>query len=406
MKIAIINTLYYPNVVGGAERSVQFLAEALVNKGHEVVVICTAPEQGIQTERLNGVKVYYLGLKNIYWQFSDKNQPSALKLIWHGLDTYNPMMAKVVGSILKAEHPDIVHTNNLGGFSVAVWRVIKKYGFPLIHTLRDHYLLCPPSTMFKGQKNCEHQCVKCRLYAFPRQRATQQVDSVVGISRFILNRHLAFGSFKTVTRHQVIFNAYDVIYNPNQPSVVAYSKLDRVNRPLKLGYLGRLHPIKGLELLLDTVTRNFSENECEIWIAGKGEQRYDNQLKNSFNSSIVYFMGHVEPAELFNKIDILVVPSLCHEAFGRIIIEAYAHGVPVIGSNRGGIPEIIESGKTGFVFEPNDMDSLITKIKYFVDDPHLVEKMRPAVLEKAKEFLPERIVNQYITVYQQILALT
>ena len=65
---------------------------------------------------------------------------------------------------------------------------------------------------------------------------------------------------------------------------------------------------------------------------------------------------------------------------------------------------IIESGKTGFVFEPNDMDSLITQIKYFIDEPHLVEKMRPAVLEKAKDFLPERIINQYITVYQQILA--
>jgi len=50
VKIAIINTLYYPNVVGGAERSVQFLAEGLVKKGHEVVVICTAPVQRIQTE--------------------------------------------------------------------------------------------------------------------------------------------------------------------------------------------------------------------------------------------------------------------------------------------------------------------------------------------------------------------
>ena len=48
--------------------------------------------------------------------------------------------------------------------------------------------------------------------------------------------------------------------------------------------------------------------------------------------------------------------------------------------------------------------TIVTQIKYFIDEPHLVEKMRPAVLEKAKEFLPERIINQYITVYQQILA--
>jgi glycosyltransferase involved in cell wall biosynthesis len=189
-------------------------------------VICTAPEQ----------EVYYLGLKNIYWQFSDKNQAAALKLIWHGLDTYNPMMAKVVGSILKTEHPDIAHTNNLGGFSVAVWRVIKKYGFPLIHTLRDHYLLCPRSSMFKDQKNCQHQCIKCRLYALPRQRATEQVDSVVGISRFILNRHVALGCFEKVKRQQVIFNAYDGKTPQN------------IQKTPKKNHLGQINPIKGLDI--------------------------------------------------------------------------------------------------------------------------------------------------------------
>lgn len=72
MKLLIINTLYYPNIIGGAEQSVQLLAEAICHWGHEVVVVCTSPNPGRTIKFINSVKVYYLGLKNLYWQFDGK----------------------------------------------------------------------------------------------------------------------------------------------------------------------------------------------------------------------------------------------------------------------------------------------------------------------------------------------
>jgi hypothetical protein len=66
LKILFVNTLYTPNGMGGTDRAVQVLAEGLTKAGHRVVVVSTAPERGVRTGTVNGVKVYYVGLKNFY----------------------------------------------------------------------------------------------------------------------------------------------------------------------------------------------------------------------------------------------------------------------------------------------------------------------------------------------------
>jgi glycosyltransferase involved in cell wall biosynthesis len=70
------------------------------------------------------------------------------------MDIYNPLMAWEVKKIIDREQPDLVHTHNLQGFSVAAWKVVKKRGLPLVHTMHDYYLLCPRNTMFGGGRNC------------------------------------------------------------------------------------------------------------------------------------------------------------------------------------------------------------------------------------------------------------
>src|SRR5918997_7137655 len=88
MKVLFVNSLYAPNIVGGAERFVQSLAEGVVEAGHQAVVICIAPQPGTYTDRIHGVKVYYTGLRNLYWPFGSEQPYSALKPIYHALDTY------------------------------------------------------------------------------------------------------------------------------------------------------------------------------------------------------------------------------------------------------------------------------------------------------------------------------
>lgn len=388
MKVLIINSLYYPNIMGGAERSVQFIAESLVTAGHTPIIISSVPEAGVQVQMVNGVKVYYVGLKNIYWTFK-KQKPKQLKPLWQMLDAYNPFMAKLVEKIIQQEQPDVVHTNTLSGFSVAVWPKIKQMGIPLIHTLRDYYLLCPECSMYRKGKNCEKPCWSCNLFSLPKHRLSACVDYVIGISQFILDKHCQFSLFPNA-RKSIIFNSYAA---PDIPARVASEKL-------RIGFIGRLRGLKGIERILEAMTC-FDKENVSLVIAGSGEARYEQKLR-AMSTGNVEFLGFVKPAEFFRQVDLLVAPSLWHEPLGRIVFEAYAHGIPVIGAKRGGIPELIDIGKTGYLFDPDDRKSLVKEIKRFIADPGLSLAMQANCLIKAKEYLPQKIVEQYLTVYNEV----
>lgn len=394
MKVCLINTLYYPYHVGGAEKSVQLLAEHLAASGNEVIVVSASPAQR-KKRRINSVKVYYIGLKNLYWPFRDRPVPALVRFFWHTIDTHNPFMAREVGHILDSEEPDLVHTNNLTCFSTAVWRAIQRRGIPLVHTLRDYYLACPSTLMFKNGKNCNHQCLVCRAFSFQRRRASRSVDAVGGISSFILERHAELGFFAGVKLKKVIFN-----------SVAPSEKIgprNLQNRSLRVGYLGQLAPSKGIELIFSALAR-FDRGSWEFLVAGKGAQEYETALKARFAGENIRFLGFENPDEFYRKIDVLVVPSLWHEPFGRIIPEAYQFGIPVIGTNRGGIPEIINNGQTGFVFDPDETGSLASAIGLFIANPALVARLRSNVLEAAKKFLTGGICNRYLGLYHQVVS--
>lgn len=394
LKIVLITTLYAPNLVGGTESSVQTLAEGLTEAGQQVVVISTAPHKDTSIGYIAGVKVYYVGLKNLYWPYGDNENPQALKMLSHALDTCNPWMAREVGRILDAERPDLVHTNGLSGFSVLTWRSVKHRQLPLVHTLHDHYLLCPRSTMFRNGRNCERRCVECLPYALPRYRLSNLVEAVVGVSHFILERHLEFGYFKAVSLKRVIPNSYAPEWPTHPPRAAERSP------PVRFGYLGQLNASKGIETLLSNVLR-LREGTWSLTIAGRGPSAYESHLRAKYGVQAIEFLGHTSPAALFSEIDVLVVPSLLRESFGRVVIEAFAHGIPVIGSDRGGIPELIEEGRTGFLFDPDLDGDLLEKAGKFIDRPPLIDDMRIACLEKAENFLPQKVTDHYIDLYDR-----
>ena len=400
MKLLFLNTLYAPNFVGGAERSVQSLAETLVQLGHSVTVVSTHAKKTEQSW-FNGVKVYYLGLQNVYWPFRAGEPPLAQKLLWHTLDSYNPGMRREVARVLTVEQPDLVHTHNLAGFSVAAWRAAAQLELPLVHTLRDHYLLCPKATMYRSG-NCRGQCLDCKVLSAPKNSQTNLVNHVVGISAYMLERHLSFGHFKQ-TPKTVIPNSYEA------PELYEATHEIKVTPPptpkLRLGFLGRVEQVKGIELFLKAC-QELPANEVELFIGGTGQESYLGQLAGRYPLANVTYLGYVRPADFFAHIDVLVVPSLLHEAMGRVIVEAYAHGVSVVASNRGGIPENVEEGKTGFIFEPDKPETLRAALRRFICEPKLVEQMRGACLESAKTFLPARIAKAYLNIYAKTLSET
>ena len=390
MKLLLINTLYYPHLVGGAERSVQTLAESLLNMGHEVTVISSYSEGKPKQDWVRGVKVYYLPLKNLYWPYSKRDPSTVQKLLWHAIDSYNPVMRREVARILDLEQADIVHTNNLSGFSAALWQDVKKRNLPLVHTLRDYYFLCPKATMYK-RNNCYRQCLDCKLLSIPKVAQVDLVDSIVGISEFILERHLDFGYFNRAFK-SVIPNAYKA------KGRILHSPSDK----LRFGFLGRLAPTKGIELLLHTC-QTLPQQSFELLLGGEGDKAYVAHLKQSYPLPNSSYLGHVDSANFFSQIDVLVTPSLWHEPMGRIVIEAFAYGVPVIGSNRGGLPGLIDEGSTGFIFDPDETKALQNALEHFLQKPKLARQMQAACLTKAQTFLPSQMTNAYLEVYRNAL---
>ncbi|HEY5807684.1 MAG TPA: glycosyltransferase, partial [Povalibacter sp.] len=158
MKVAFVSTLYAPNEKGGAERTVRILAETLVARGHEAVAISLAPDGVARTGEVNGVKTYYVPLANLFWKQSEQSRGRLGRMAWHFIDAWNPLMARRVRRILREERPDLVQTGNLQGFSVSLWRVVRRLNIPLVQMLHDYYLGCPKCTMTNGGNNCAVQC--------------------------------------------------------------------------------------------------------------------------------------------------------------------------------------------------------------------------------------------------------
>jgi len=120
-KFLFVANQYPPNVVGGAEISVQTLVEALRSRGHETAVVSLSQDGASTVDSVHGTRVYRLPVRNLYHPFRDGVQSAPRRLAWHAADVFNPAMGRALGKVLDAETPSWVSTHNLGGFSVAAW---------------------------------------------------------------------------------------------------------------------------------------------------------------------------------------------------------------------------------------------------------------------------------------------
>ena len=276
MKITIVNNLYAPNHVGGAEISVQALAENFVAKGNDVLVICL----GKKTENyvLNGVKVEVLKIKNNYWPFDNQNKTSLQKITWHLKDAINTNYNNIFKELLLGFKTDILLTNNLSGFSTKIWQIGNDLNIKSIHVLRDYYLQCPKSTKFKNLKNCDKLCPDCKMLSIPKKKDSVNIDYVIGISNYILKDHLKNGYFKNVP-NKVIYNGFKIDGKSNTVN----------NDKIVFGYIGQVNKSKGIELLLQSFLKVKSTN-WQLIIAGKIDKEYLNYLKGINNSDQIKFL--------------------------------------------------------------------------------------------------------------------
>ena len=383
MRILIFNELYYPNKCGGAEISTQLLAEGLVKLGHEVHV-CTSTD----TEKkilINGVNVHFIKQANIYWSYIHDRIPAYKKIFWHLLDSHNLLNKRRINKVIENINPDIIHTNVISGFSCIIWECANRHNIPIVHTLRDYYLMCVRATMFHKNINCIHQCLFCRTTSMLKKKMSKHVNAIVGISSFILNKHIKNGYFSNTKIQRTIPNAVGEINTLNIKN----------QRKKIIGYLGRISPSKGIELLIQSFL-SINHEEYTLHIAGDGNPNYHNYLKDKYISTSIKFVGRVDSNIFLKEISLLVVPSLWHEPFGRVVIEAQAANCPVFVSNRGGMPELINENN-GRVFYLEQENSLTNLLKEFIEDKI---NLSPSI--DYNKYSENKIAEEYEYIYKNI----
>ena len=311
--------------------------------------------------------------------------------------------------------PDIAHLHNIfNGLSLSILPVFKRCGVPVVITLHDTRFICPTTQFNLKGKLCDnclktwgincglHRCFEhnfpnswmCALELMHKERFFPY-DDYIDRYIFVSHKYMEFHA----KRHAYFSEKGTVLYN-------FASHINDVKPAFGHGdyflFYGRITESKGILTLIDVMRRM---PDLKLHVVGTGpllEQLRREELPN------VKFFGYKSGDELFDQVknaSFVVVPSEWEENNPMTIIESYIYGTPVIGSSMGGIPEIIEEGKTGFVFKAFDKDALASAIRRASQVPpeHYTEMSRNARRFAETHFDPEVHYNALMQIYEEAI---
>jgi glycosyltransferase involved in cell wall biosynthesis len=293
---------------------------------------------------------------------------------------------KKIEKLIEAERPDIAHLNNISHqISPSIIHSLRKFGIPIVMSLRDYKLTCPVYTLLRDGKLCE-ECSGGRFYKVFTNRCTkgstlksavnmtemylhhrlmhvyEKIGEFISPSRFLLEKTLEMG-FKGSINHLPNFvniAEYTPSYSSEGDSIV---------------YVGRLSEEKGVSTLIESV------RGIDVKLKIIGDGRLMSRLKEEVRAGglkNVFFLGFRSGEDLKNEIRsslFTIIPSEWYENNPRSVLEAFALGKPVIGSRIGGIPELIQDWKTGLTFEAGNAAALREKINLVINNKDKMVQM-------------------------------
>jgi glycosyltransferase involved in cell wall biosynthesis len=349
MKIGIITNLYPPNARGGAETVIVRTVGALLALGHDVFVVTGQRRKegrGIMLDRSSTERIYRFFPKNVYFTLDDHKYPWIIRLFWHVIDAFSHHGENVVRTIIAKEQPDIIFTHNLKGIGLNIPAAIRQANVPHVHVVHDLQLVVPSGLiMFGHEKTPWYTKPFYKIYQKICQGKIKNPDLVLSPSHYLEKMYKEAGFFKR-TKMLVVPNPA-----PNYSPVAAYG---RTPGPLRLLFVGQLQEHKGLVFLLDALAA--CAEDIRLSIVGDGPLSAEVEKRSQKDKRITY-LGYIPPGELvkiFHTVDALVVPSLGYENSPTVIYEGLQAGIPIIASRIGGVGELVEEGKNGYLFTPGD----------------------------------------------------
>lgn len=365
MRIMLVNKFHW--LKGGSETYYFELGKLLKKHGHEVAYFAMYDEKNIST----GEKEYFVdkfdtNSKNITKAFSTVYSNKNKKIMLDAIDDFKP---------------DIVHINLFQRqITYSIIDACKERKIPVVQTAHDLQAVCPASAMLcngkicteclgKSKFNCfKNACVKnsklksflssYESYIYKKNNVYDKIDIIISPSNFVGK---IIKSDNINTKVETLHNFVDIDnFNP----------LNNLDNNYAF-YFGRLSIEKGILNLLEAFAK---QKQGNLYIAGDGPEKdkIANYIKNNNLDNRVKMLGFLKQEDIKKYISLssfVVVPSIWYENCPYSILETLAIGKPIIGSNIGGIPELIENNKNGYLYEYDDIESLSNLInKLFEDD--------------------------------------
>jgi glycosyltransferase involved in cell wall biosynthesis len=393
MKILLANYRYF--VSGGPERYMFNVTEALTERGHEVVPFSIhysrnqpTPYSRYFVEPLGGRdEVYFRQQKMTPRTFS-----TTLARLFYARDVHD-----AVRSLTADTRPQVAYVlHYLRKLSPSLLVGLARSGVPIVVRLSDYAMICPQSHCLRNGRPCE-LCVQGNLWPSIRYRCVQGSLGASTLNALATGYHRAACFFDLVDRFVVTTRfmqrkMLDAGYAEERlchiPTFVdshVFRPAPRDGRPTFVAYAGRLEAIKGVHVLVDAFAALRAKRPglgLSLRIAGSGDAEYvaglEQQVRRLDLGDSVVFLGEQDIDGLVRLLAgalVTVVPSLWYENLPNAILESYACGTPVLASNAGSLPECIDEGRTGHLFEAGNAEGLAERLGYCCDHPEATAEM-------------------------------
>ena len=392
----MVTTYYPPYHFGGDAVFVQSLARALTRRGHTVDVVhcedayrlqCKEPvgaaeDDGVTVHRLRSGLGALSPLLTQQFGVPGVKRAALERILDRGFDVVNFHNISLVGG--------------LGALGMSRAPVT-------LYTTHEHWLMCPTHVFWKNNREaCEKpECFTCCLrsgippqlwrYGGMREAALEHVDILLAPSAYTARRHVEGGVRRPV---RVL-----PTYSPLQPGTAGVGA--GPERPRFL-YTGRLTASKGVGDLVRYFARS---GRLELDVAGGGEML--EPLRREYGACdrirILGPVAHGEIGKYYERATALVVPSKAPEVFPLTVLEAFAHGLPVIVSDAGGSREAVEKSGAGFVYR--DEEELGQALAALAEETGVRERLSRKARESYETYYcEERYVREYLAIVDEIAA--
>jgi glycosyltransferase involved in cell wall biosynthesis len=441
MKILQVSHGLPPRENAGVELYTFYLSKALASLNHEVSIFCREEDPAKEEfssfrEEANGLKV--TRVVNNLTRISDSR-------IYYDNHFFDEAFIKT----LNREKPDLVHFQHFIALSANLLKIAKEEGYPVVLTLHDFFALCHRIHLLKEDRRiCKGplyglECVSCLNSAGPpadsRTRIFLKYKDVLPFpfvkwsKRFLIpSDRLDQKGYEPFHRYRYMYEIFkipEVLLVPSRfvkdQYLRYYSAFDSKIRVLPLGvppingtrrpmerkgdirfcYYGNILHTKGVHVLLEAF-KNLPKGKASLTIYGArtpwNDCYYDCLMKEA-SGFPVHFRAPFDRDRLTEALsdqDVVILPSICYESFSFVIREAIQLGMPVVASRLGAIPEAIEEGIHGFLFNPGDSKDLERWMLRFIEKPDLVQTM--ALKKKPAKSMAEHAA-ELIDLYRGII---